>query len=497
MALSFVEHLGDGTNKTFAVPFPYISPEHVKVAIGGVNTAYTWNSNSIVALVAAPAAGAIVKVYRETPNAERLVDFADDSVIDEALLDLMSQQLFFIAQEAFDLSASSIVVVADGNYDARARRVKNVADPIELTDAVNLKTFKSDFLPRLEAEATKATNAANTSLALKTEFDAKWLGLQQKEADFNSAYNQVNIWKGEVNVNKDAVLVAKNAVEAMATLIASQKASIETTTAQFKVDANAATNDYLSEVAKAETDLDLLVDAAAGSKVSAESAKTAAQASAVVASTAANTATVKAAEATQAATDALGYRNAVQAIGTDAVALQQAVTDAEAAAARAEAAQGATVSWEMVQNKPLTFAPATHTHDWTTIGNKPTTFAPAAHTHAWAEVTGKPVEFTPIAHTHAWTEITGKPAFFSGAYVDLTGKPTTFAPSAHTHAWTEVTGKPTTFASDWSVVANKPTTYPPAAHNHDGVYLKESRVTISTADPSGGVDGDLWFKYTV
>lgn len=34
-------------------------------------------------------------------------------------------------------------------------------------------------------------------------------------------------------------------------------------------------------------------------------------------------------------------------------------------------------------------------------------------------------------------------------------------------------------------------------HNHDAVYLKASRVTISTASPSGGADGDLWFKYAL
>lgn len=35
--------------------------------------------------------------------------------------------------------------------------------------------------------------------------------------------------------------------------------------------------------------------------------------------------------------------------------------------------------------------------------------------------------------------------------------------------------------------------YSPTSHNHAGVY--QPLVTISTSDPSGGVDGDVWFKY--
>jgi len=63
----------------------------------------------------------------------------------------------------------------------------------------------------------------------------------------------------------------------------------------------------------------------------------------------------------------------------------------------------------------------------------------------------------------------------------ITDKPATFAPAAHQHDWADVTGKPAT--------------YPPSTHNHDSDYVKQSVITISSGDPAGGVDGDLWFKY--
>lgn len=497
MAFSFVEHIADGTSNDFAVPFPYISQSHVKAAVNGVDVTYAWNSPGSIELSELPVEGALVKVYRETPKDDRLVNFEDDSVIDEALLDAMALQLFYIAQESFDLSATSITIVADGNYDARARRVKGVADPVEPTDAVNLRTFQSDFLPRLQAEANRAESAANTSLALKSDFDAKWLGLLQKEADFNTSYNQVRTWEQAVAANADIVLNAKNAVETMKVLVEGYKTSIETTRQAANAEVAAGLASYNQAVAEAETRLEAIQEAVEAAKVAVEAAKVAAQAAAAAAQGSADVAAVKAQVAVEAADRAVEAKTAVDAVAIDAVALQNAVQAAEAAAARAEAAEGAQVTWDMVTDKPTQFTPSDHTHPWSQVTDKPTAYPPAEHTHDWTTIGNKPTTFTPSEHFHTWESITGKPALFSGAYADLTGLPTAFPPAAHTHTWAEVTGKPTVFPSDWSQVANKPSTYPPSSHNHDGVYVKQSRITISTSDPSGGVDGDLWFKYSV
>ncbi|USH45861.1 minor tail protein [Streptomyces phage VieEnRose] len=91
--------------------------------------------------------------------------------------------------------------------------------------------------------------------------------------------------------------------------------------------------------------------------------------------------------------------------------------------------------------------------NWTNIDGKPVTFAPAAHTHLWADLTDKPTTFPPSAHTHAWADITGEPGF---------------APASHTHTWSSITSKPSTF--------------PPSSHSH-GQYL-ESGDTISWANGS-------------
>lgn len=102
------------------------------------------------------------------------------------------------------------------------------------------------------------------------------------------------------------------------------------------------------------------------------------------------------------------------------------------------------VDWAVVNNKPTTFPPTTHTHtaddlsltiDWVDVQNKPTTFLPAGHTHVasdlltvfWARITDKPTTFPPTSHTHVATDI------LSVFWGNITNKPTTFPPSTHSH----------------------------------------------------------------
>jgi hypothetical protein len=102
MANSFVTYTGDGTTLNFVVPFPYIEQSHIRVTVGGEITEVTWNDPGTVVVTPAAPSGAAVRVARVTPSDASLVDFADDSVLDAALLDLMNTQLFYLAQEAVD-----------------------------------------------------------------------------------------------------------------------------------------------------------------------------------------------------------------------------------------------------------------------------------------------------------------------------------------------------------------------------------------------------------
>lgn len=55
----------------------------------------------------------------------------------------------------------------------------------------------------------------------------------------------------------------------------------------------------------------------------------------------------------------------------------------------------------------------------------------------------------------------------------------------------------------WNDIPDKPSTFPPSSHAHAGSDISSSasgipgarKIYISTANPSGGSDGDVWFKY--
>jgi hypothetical protein len=74
-------------------------------------------------------------------------------------------------------------------------------------------------------------------------------------------------------------------------------------------------------------------------------------------------------------------------------------------------------------------------------------------------------------------------------YSELTSVPTTFAPSAHTHAISDVTDLSTQLAAKVDEVNGAVTT----ASTSLSVVRN---ITLSTATPTGGSDGDVWLVYT-
>jgi hypothetical protein len=83
------------------VPFPYLDVDDVKVTVDGEPVAVTWNNSSVLNISPAPIVGAIVYIQRRTNSNALLVDFTDGSTLSEKQLDLMAQQNFYLAQEAY------------------------------------------------------------------------------------------------------------------------------------------------------------------------------------------------------------------------------------------------------------------------------------------------------------------------------------------------------------------------------------------------------------
>lgn len=100
MAYSRATIPGDGVTTAFAVPFPYIDQTHIEVTVDGEAAVFTWNSPSVIEITPAPTGA--VTITRNTPKSEALVQFQDGGIFNEQLMELLSTQLFYLAQEQVD-----------------------------------------------------------------------------------------------------------------------------------------------------------------------------------------------------------------------------------------------------------------------------------------------------------------------------------------------------------------------------------------------------------
>lgn len=139
-------------NRSFAVPFAYLRKEHVEVKADGVTIAFTWVDNQNILTNVAPTVGAVVLVKRVTPT-DVQVDFTDGSTLTEKELDLAYLQNLYLAQERIDDAEDTMKIGDNGHWDARSRRITNMANPVGDNDAVTLGHLNT----RLQAIADLVT----------------------------------------------------------------------------------------------------------------------------------------------------------------------------------------------------------------------------------------------------------------------------------------------------------------------------------------------------
>lgn len=169
MAYSISKAVGDGSNKTFSVGFPYLNKTHVQVRVGGTLLAtpadYTWLTSSTIQLTTAPASGAVVDIRRSSVPAARTVDFQDASNLTAAALNNDANQIFYVSQEALDASNNSIAVNTINVFDALGLPITNVGTPVNPGDAVNKAYYEGTYSPLLDAKVAAAAASAATASA--------------------------------------------------------------------------------------------------------------------------------------------------------------------------------------------------------------------------------------------------------------------------------------------------------------------------------------------
>ena len=96
MAYAVDTYTGDGSKVDFDLTFPYIQRDHVKVVRidGDTQTAlsvitngnpigdqYSWEDNDTIKVGTAPTSSQQLKIYRETPENQQIVQWQDGSYI--------------------------------------------------------------------------------------------------------------------------------------------------------------------------------------------------------------------------------------------------------------------------------------------------------------------------------------------------------------------------------------------------------------------------------
>jgi hypothetical protein len=95
-------YIGDGTTTLFAFDFPYISGSDVVVTVDDVVTSFSFSTPSVVSVSPAPANGASVLIYRNTPSTFMEYVFSEGVPFLTRFADRNWQQLLYVLQEIYN-----------------------------------------------------------------------------------------------------------------------------------------------------------------------------------------------------------------------------------------------------------------------------------------------------------------------------------------------------------------------------------------------------------
>jgi hypothetical protein len=267
---SYVIYPGDGTQTDFAVPFPYLSKDHVKVYSGGVEVAPTWINTALIS-VPAVASDSVLLVQRVTAKTPLTV-FENTNNLTAENLTLAETQALFIAEEASDRAEQSIIVdEATGQYSFAGRRATNVADPVNDQDAVTMKWATTANTSVLAQGIQQAQNAAAS--AAQADTDAGYAAAERLTISgwkdtisgwkdtingwyttINGWYTAINGWQAQVTADKATVAADKGTVAADKATVAADKATVATDkgiVAGYKSDANTSASNAAASAAAA------------------------------------------------------------------------------------------------------------------------------------------------------------------------------------------------------------------------------------------------------
>lgn len=217
-----VTYNGTGTQTRFDFPFDYLRKSFVHVSVDNtpLNTyQYTIDGRTVV-FNTAPASGSVIRIYRETAT-DRLVVWADASVLKAADMTIQQVQQLHILEEANDWTKSSSIILNDEGtaWQGRNYRLTNISDPVDEQDAVTKRYIDNEensFMATMNAlknqteqmanqSSTNANNAKKSEANAKTsETNAKNSEIAAKDSETNAKLSETNAKNGELDARASA-----------------------------------------------------------------------------------------------------------------------------------------------------------------------------------------------------------------------------------------------------------------------------------------------------
>lgn len=204
----------------FAITFEYLARKFVTVTLIGkdrkelvLNQDYRFTTKTQITTTRAWTAADgydSIEIRRFTSATDRLVDFADGSILRAYDLNISQIQTLHVAEEARDLTAATIGVNNDGHLDARGRRIVNLANAVDDHDAVplgQLKTMdKNSWQARNEALQfrNEAETFRNKAEGFKNESSTHATNAKQWRDEANEFRNEAEQFKNTSGQYADA-----------------------------------------------------------------------------------------------------------------------------------------------------------------------------------------------------------------------------------------------------------------------------------------------------
>lgn len=287
-----VTYKGNGTQKQFDFPFDYLRKAFVKVSVNGaIVDGYTIDNRSVIFNIA-PASNDVIVIYRET-STERLVSWADASVLKAADMTISQVQQLHVIEEGRDWTTTNAMILnASSEWEGRNHKIANVLDPTAPQDVVTkhyMETVQDGFVQQntaIKNEAAKQAQIATTKA--------------------NEADKAMKAAKASADKAKASEVAAKNSEDA-AKVSADKAKTSENNALTHETNAKASADKAKASETKVATSANEAKDAASQAKTSATDAQRAASqadTSAVQAGHAMSTATTKAKEANVSAANA-------------------------------------------------------------------------------------------------------------------------------------------------------------------------------------------------